>query len=50
MITAPAQPTQVDIEPINKAFWYYLEELKPNKIIVCSQRAWSSWLGICGIR
>ena len=38
------QPTLEQISTITPAFWLLLENLKPNKIIICSQRMWTNWM------
>ena len=37
-----AQPTVEQIQDVN-SFWNYLEELSPDKIIICSSRMWKNW-------
>lgn len=41
---ADSQPTQEEIETIKPALWLLIENLKPQKMLVCSQRMWQYWL------
>lgn len=40
-----AQPSVKDIKTVEKAFWLLMENLEPDKILVCSKRMWNNWLG-----
>jgi len=39
-----AQPTSKQIATIEPALWLLIENLKPQKMIVCSKRMWGNWL------
>jgi hypothetical protein len=39
-----SQPTKNDIATFVPAFWKLLEELKPSRVLICSQRMWKSWM------
>lgn len=39
-----SQPSRGEIETIKQSFWILLDNLKPDKVIVCSQRMWNYWL------
>jgi hypothetical protein len=38
------QPTQEDIRTVKRAFWLLVENLEPDKILVCSKRMWNNWV------
>ena len=42
--TSDSQPNPNDIETVKNAFWLLLENLKPEKVIICSKRMWEKWL------
>ncbi len=41
---ADDQPNSAHIETVIPAFWDYINEIKPEKIIFCSKRMWENWL------
>lgn len=41
---AAAQPNQAEIATIKSAFWLLLDNLEPDKILVCSKRMWNYWI------
>lgn len=38
------QPSQNEIETVKNAFWLLLDNLEPDKILVCSKRMWNYWV------
>ena len=38
------QPSKSEIETVKNAFWLLLDNLEPDKILVCSKRMWDSWI------
>ncbi len=44
MTDAKSQPTEEDIATVIPAFWLILQEVRPTKIIICSNRMWTNWL------
>lgn len=42
--SSTAQPTVDEIDTIKSAFWLLLDNLSPDKILVCSKRMWNYWL------
>ena len=44
LVGADSQPTREEIETIKPALWLLIENLKPQKMLVCSQRMWQYWL------
>jgi hypothetical protein len=38
------QPQKEQLESIIPAFWNILELVKPEKVIICSKRAWENWM------
>jgi hypothetical protein len=47
---ASTQPTIDDIKTFIPAFWSLLENLKPEKVLVCSQRMWYTWMKPIDVR
>lgn len=41
---ASTQPTIEDIRTFAPAFWSLVENLKPTKVLICSQRMWVEWM------
>lgn len=41
---ADSQPTSQDIETAKTSFWLLLQDLNPDKILVCSKRMWNNWI------
>ena len=39
-----AQPTVEQIATIGTRFWLLLETVKPERILICSQRLWEKWM------
>lgn len=39
-----SQPTNEEIATVKNAFWLLLDNLNPDKILVCSKRMWNYWL------
>lgn len=44
-----AQPSEEEIKTAVPTFWTLLENLKPEKVLVCSQRMWKNWMKLTGI-
>lgn len=42
--SAKKQPTKEEIATVKEAFWLLLDNLNPDKILVCSKRMWNNWL------
>lgn len=38
------QPSKDEIATFIPAFWALLESLKPDKVLICSQRMWQKWM------
>ncbi len=44
LIYANSKPTKEQYETVEKGFWLLIENLKPQKLIVCSQEIWKYWM------
>src|SRR5690606_495096 len=38
------QPTKEQIETVKQAFWLLIDNLKPDRVLVCSKRMWNYWI------
>lgn len=39
-----AQPSEEEIKTVIPAFWELLENVKPDKVLICSKRMWTDWM------
>ena len=44
LIKSTSQPTGEDIATVIPAFWSLLDNLKPDKVLICSKRMWNHWM------
>jgi hypothetical protein len=44
LVNTDSQPTRKDIETISPAFRLLLNNIKPDKVLICSKRMWDYWL------
>ena len=44
LLESNGQPTKNEISTVKEAFWSLLDNLKPDRVLVCSQRMWNYWL------
>lgn len=44
LLESNGQPNKNEIATVKEAFWSLLNDLKPDRVLVCSQRMWNYWL------